>query len=205
MERQTGSAVDPQSDPGASADAALDQIDRLIGRINSTSSIAATMPLATEQPASALPQADENISASVTVPTATPVHRSGPHDDEALRDYMDQFLERVTGKKKEPEGPRPGAVAAEIVAISEPEKPREIKRGTESPQDLSMMRELANKSARRRWGACGPAADLRDAEQLPRSPLALPDFFASGRDGPDGQRGLGLEHARCWLCCSRWS
>jgi hypothetical protein len=153
----------------ASADAALDQIDKLIGRINSTSSVAVTSPFSALEPnspdepssppealfdqPSALP-----ASLSVTSPFAAadaPVHKSGPHDDAALQDYMDQFLERVTGKKKpEPEGSAaPSPTLPAPITPREPEKPREIKRAPESLQDMSQMRALANETARQALGA----------------------------------------------------
>ena len=142
----------------ASADAALDQIDKLIGRINSTSSVAVTAPFGVPEPVAVTAPPSVTAPLAEQVPTAPEepvVRKSGPHDDEALRDYMDQFLERVTGKKKpEPEGlgAKPATLPAPITP-PEPEKPREIKRAPESVQDMSAMRQLANESARRALGA----------------------------------------------------
>jgi hypothetical protein len=69
---------------------------------------------------------------------------------------MDQFMERITGKKK-PEGDDAAVATAAEAAVPvvpvEPDKPREIKRAPESAQDMSAMRQLANESARRALGA----------------------------------------------------
>ena len=136
LDEPVAAEVAETAEVAASADAALEQIDKLIGRINSTSSVAVTSPfVASEEPA---------------------VRKSGPHDDEALPDYMDQFLERVTGKKKpEPEGSSAASSATLPAPITPPEaeKPREIKRAPESIQDMSAMRELANETARQALGA----------------------------------------------------
>jgi hypothetical protein len=66
---------------------------------------------------------------------------------------MDQFLERVTGKKK-PESELAEGQTAALAAPAPPqsEKQREFKRAPESVQDLSQMRELANQNARHALG-----------------------------------------------------
>jgi hypothetical protein len=130
-----GEAQANVTEVAGSAEAALEHIDKLIGRINSNTSAAKVTP------------AED---------TAEPAAHAQPgHEDEALQNYMDQFLERITGKKK-PEGATPESVAVTQVGpvvAPEPEKTREIKKAPESVQDMSMMRELANESARQALGA----------------------------------------------------
>ncbi len=169
--RDDKSGINPPEDSGSSADAALDQIDRLIGRINtsSASSVAVTEPtsaiaaaraalaVTTPLPISVAAPLQETLAVAPPPTTAdaecTPPHNSAG-EDEVLQDYMAQFLERVTGKKQgEPEGSVPPAPAAGPVDLSEIEKPREIKRAPESAQNISLMRELAKESARHALGA----------------------------------------------------
>lgn len=134
-QRAGGERLANVTEVAGSAEAALQQIDKLIGRINSNTSATAATPAA---------QADE--------PTA---HAEPGHEDEALQNYMDQFLERITGKRK-PEGASPeSATVTQVgpVIAPEPERAREIKKAPESIQDMSLMRELANESARQALGA----------------------------------------------------
>jgi hypothetical protein len=163
--------INPPEDAGNSADAALDQIDRLIGRINtsSASSVAVT------EPTSAIAAARAALAVTVPLPisVAAPLQetlaaappptaadaectppRNSAREDEALQDYMAQFLERVTGKKQgEPESSAaPAPVAGPVVGV-ETEKSREMKRALESAQNMSLMRELAKESARHALGA----------------------------------------------------
>src|SRR6187401_223917 len=107
--RDDKSGINPPEDSGSSADAALDQIDRLIGRINTSSatSVAVTEPtsaIAAARAALAVTTPLQETLAVAPPPTAadaecTPA-RNSAGEDEVLQDYMAQFLERVTGKKQ---------------------------------------------------------------------------------------------------------
>jgi hypothetical protein len=133
----------------SAADEALQRIHSLIGKLDDEKHVAQ----APQAPASPTPPPPPAAAASPTPSTTV------RHEDEALQNYMDQFLERITGKKKEldPQSAAAVAIAAETAAAAaeaaaEAEKPREIKRPPESALDLSKMREVANHSARQALG-----------------------------------------------------
>lgn len=82
----------------------------------------------------------------------SPVHS----EEESLQSYLDQFMERLTGKKNEP-APSPRPEPAETLAsfpvpfqtpAEDLPEPRELARPPECREQLSAMRELANENAR---------------------------------------------------------
>jgi hypothetical protein len=106
-----------------------------------------------------LRKSNPNYRAGSYAPATAPPDAMSP-EEESLQSYLDRFMERVTGKKPEPETAPPAEPAVDLPVAAapapaaldappfEPLQMREPVRAPECRETIRMMRDVANQNAR---------------------------------------------------------
>ena len=111
-------------------------------------------PDSASEPLTQLGRLSDLIEREVQKPKPSHAEVASPEqtDEEALQTYLNQFMERMTGKKAEPTpelaSTSPWVASAPVQPPTEKTTPREPSRPPECRDQLTAMRELANQNAR---------------------------------------------------------